>query len=152
MSPRPERGTPTEALLRNGSIEAVVADPAEAGRGLDASEKHIESARTIAESDPVGAYQMTYDATRKALAAILLAHGLRGTARGGHVAVIDAAREVIDVQDGSLNRRLHSMRRMRNQAEYGEMPVSAADLVDGIATAGLTVALAREHVDRIPHV
>jgi hypothetical protein len=38
-----------------------------------------------------GAYALAYDAARKALVGLLEAHGLRPTAKGGHVVVLDAA-------------------------------------------------------------
>ncbi|GAB3051327.1 hypothetical protein GCM10027053_08430 [Intrasporangium mesophilum] len=57
----------------------------EAAEGLIAkSRRHLASAERIADDDPQGAYVLTYDAARKAMAAVLEADGLRATSKGGH--------------------------------------------------------------------
>lgn len=70
------------------------------------------------ESDSLGAYVLTYDAARKAIAGVLEAQGLRATSRGGHVVLYDAAMAQFDPPLGSLIRPFNRMRARRNQVEY----------------------------------
>jgi hypothetical protein len=63
-----------------------------ADRLLVEAASHIGSARLIALTDAAGAYQLGYDAARKAALAVLAVQGLRATSRGGHVAIQDAVR------------------------------------------------------------
>ncbi len=85
---------------------------------LDDARRHLRSARAIAESDALGAYVLTYDAARKAIAGILEAQGLRATTRGGHVVLYDAAMAQFDPPLGPLIRPFNRMRARRNQVEY----------------------------------
>ena len=71
-------------LLATGSLQTVAASVPAATAFLDAAAKHLDSALTVAEHDPDGAYTLLYDAARKSLAAVLPAQGLRATSRGGH--------------------------------------------------------------------
>ena len=69
-------------------------------------------------ADPIGAYQLLYDAARKALGSVLENQGLRATSRGGHIAVIDAVTAQLDPPLGGVLRPFDRMRRRRNEAEY----------------------------------
>ena len=80
-----------DTLLEGGELERVTADSDLAVRLLADSARHIGSARSAAAlGDLTGAYQLAYDALRKAAAALLAAQGLRATSRGGHIAIQDA--------------------------------------------------------------
>ena len=94
--------------------------------------RHLDSARVISEADPVGAFQLLYDAARKALSAVLENQGLRATSRGGRLAVRDAVSAQLDPPLGSVLRPFDRLRRRRNQAEYpsGEHPAVEADDVE----------------------
>src|SRR5439155_23310546 len=87
------------------------------------------SAQTIMAVDPVGAYQLLYDAARKALSAVLENQGLRATSRGGHIAVFDAVMAQLHPPLGQVLRPFDRMRRRRNEAEYprADRPTFNAD-------------------------
>jgi HEPN domain-containing protein len=76
-------------LLARGELEAVTASQALAGRLVTEAEKHLAAAGQIAARDEAGAYQLAYDAARKACAALLARQGLRAATRGGHITVLD---------------------------------------------------------------
>jgi len=78
-------------LLENGELDVVESSVTIARQLLADAERHLASARTIGRAgDLSGAYQLAYDALRKAAASLLAAQGLRATSRGGHIAVQDA--------------------------------------------------------------
>jgi hypothetical protein len=79
-----------ERLLAATELENVPADVRLANDLLGTAARHVTSARSIANDDPIGAFQAAYDALRKAATALLAAQGLRATSRGGQLAVQDA--------------------------------------------------------------
>jgi hypothetical protein len=107
-----------DGMLARGELERVPASHERAELLLAQAQQHLDSARTIAEPDPAGAYQLLYDAARKALAAVLENEGLRATSRGGHIAVREAVSAQLDPPLGGILRPFDRIRRRRNQAEY----------------------------------
>jgi hypothetical protein len=106
------------AMLRDGTLERVTPSRKQADALLDQARRHLKTAALAAGDDPVGAYQLVYDAARKALSAILENEGLRATSRGGHVVVLDAVSAQLDPPLGPVLRPFDRMRRRRNDAEY----------------------------------
>lgn len=107
-----------EGMLTRGELERVPASRTHADLLLSQAHQHLKSAQAIATFDPAGAYQLMYDAARKALTAILENQGLRATSRGGHIAVVDAVSAQLDPPLGTIFRPFDRLRRRRNQAEY----------------------------------
>ncbi|GAA1270191.1 hypothetical protein Psi02_20460 [Planotetraspora silvatica] len=118
-----------EGMLARGEVERVAASRAQADELLDQARKHMATARLAMESDPIGAYQLLYDASRKALCAVLENQGLRTSSRGGHIAVYEAVSAQLDPPLGQNLRPFDRMRRRRNEAEYPrlESPRFSAD-------------------------
>ena len=114
-----QQGRPAlDGMIARGELERVPASREHAELLLGQAQRHLDSARVIAETDPAGAYQLLYDAARKALAAVLENQGLRATSRGGHIAVREAVSAQLDPPLGGIFRPFDRLRRRRNQAEY----------------------------------
>lgn len=115
-----ERGRATiEQLLENGELERVEASAEVAERLLVDAAGHVRFARLGIEDDPAGVLQLSYDAARKASAALLAVQGLRATSRGGHVALVDAVRAQFNDSGGiAVFGRINRLRRRRNDTEY----------------------------------
>jgi hypothetical protein len=107
-----------DGMIARGELERVPPSRQHADRLLTQAHQHLESAAAIADTDAAGAYQLLYDAARKALAAVLENQGLRATSRGGHIAVVDAVSAQVDPPLGAILRPFDRLRRRRNQAEY----------------------------------
>ena len=127
-----------QELLASGELGRVPADGELARRMLDDGKRHLATAAAAqAAGDLPGAYQIAYDALRKSAASLLEAQGLRGTSRGGHIAVQDA----VLAQFGSSIRALRSfsrLRRARNSFEYPSTDTpgpSQDDVTDAIQVA-----------------
>ncbi len=133
-------------LLSKGELELVAPDTDLAVRLLADSARHIETARCAAElADLTGAYQLAYDALRKAAAALLAVQGLRATSRGGHIAIQDTVRAQFG-GPGSPFRSFGRIRRNRNSFEYPDSDRAGpdrADVDDAIAVARQALAAAR---------
>jgi hypothetical protein len=132
-------------LLRDGRLDEVQPD-AVRGREMAADAKrHVEAAATIVDIDPNGAFQLAYDAARKAVTAFMLAQGYRATATlGSHAAVVEFARErLLDRPDAN---RLDRMRRMRNRSEYDAAIFERTQLIAEIGFAERVLDLAREAI------
>jgi hypothetical protein len=118
-------------MLDRGEIERVPASRHHADLLLGQASQHARAARAIVSIDPTGAYQLLYDAARKALNAVLENQGLRATSRGGHIAVLDAVSAQLDPPLGAILRPFDRLRRRRNQAEYpavDSLGISADDV------------------------
>jgi hypothetical protein len=111
------RATIDEMIIR-GELERVPASREHADLLMAQAGAHLASAKTVADLDPVGAYQLLYDAARKALCAVLENQGLRATSKGGHVAVLGAITAQLDPPIGQVLRPFDRIRRRRNEAEY----------------------------------
>ena len=113
-----------DGMVTRGELERVPPSREHADLLLAQAHQHLDSALAIARSDATGAYQLLYDAARKALAAVLENQGLRATSRGGHIAVLDAVSAQLDPPLGAILRPFDRLRRRRNQAEYptGDQP------------------------------
>lgn len=122
-----EQGRATiEEMLANGELQRVPASRQQADRLLAQARHHLASAARVRAEDPAGGYALTYDAARKALAAVLVNQGLRPTSRGGHLAIAEAVRAQLDPPMGAILRRFNRMRTRRNEAEYP--PADAPEL------------------------
>ncbi len=115
-----------DGMIARAELERVPASRDHADLLLAQARRHVGSAEAIAGDDPAGAYQLLYDAARKALAAVLENQGLRATSRGGHIAVREAVTAQLDPPLGAVLRPFDRMRRRRNQVEY---PSAAAPAV-----------------------
>ncbi len=105
-----------EELVAQRRLQEVESSAAHASALLMEAGRHLVGARSLAVLDPVGAYQLAYDAARKSAVAVLAGRGLRPTARGGHLAVVEALR-ALEVDGFEM---LDIMRRQRNRLEYPE--------------------------------
>ena len=111
-----------ERLLADGELERVPPSQEIADRLLADATAHVGLAARGIDDDPAGALQLSYDAARKACAALLALQGLRATTRGGHVAVIDSVRAQFNDSGGmAVFGRLHRLRRRRNATEYPDL-------------------------------
>lgn len=102
-----------------------------------AARRHIDSANTLKDLDPEGAYALAYDAARKSATALLAHQGLRPTSSGGHIVVVEAVRSQFPDVPGL--RSLDMLRRRRNQSMYpdpkGYDPITAEELEEAVTTA-----------------
>src|SRR5262245_1774041 len=121
-----------EGMIARGRIERVPPSREHADLLMRHANQHVQAAKAIASIDPTGAYQLLYDASRKALSAVLENQGLRATSRGGHIAVLDAVSAQLDPPLGATLRPFDRLRRRRNQAEYpaGDSPSLGPDDVE----------------------
>jgi len=143
-----------DGMLAAGQLERVSASREHAERLLAQARAHLAlaTAGSSADLDPIGAYQLLYDASRKALSAVLENQGLRATSRGGHVAVLDAVRAQLDPPMGAALRPFDRMRRMRNAAEYprdDRPPVTVEDITRDQEHAEAFIELAERVLDQM---
>lgn len=139
-------------LIAAGNLQRV-APALEAARGfLAQASGHLDSAQSIAATDPNGAYSLLYDAARKSLAAVLQAQGLRATSKGGHYAIQEAiSAQFTKPPPREAFRPYGRLRRTRNQAEYDDItPITAEDIQADIPAVRTLHAMATQLVDVLP--
>jgi hypothetical protein len=104
-----------DEMLRNGELERVEPDEDACVSALEEARRHIDSARAIASTDPNGAYQLAYDAARKAVVGNMRRSGVR--VRRGEGARALTALYASGAMEEELGMRLDQMRRRRNRSE-----------------------------------
>jgi hypothetical protein len=105
-------------LLEKGLVERVERDREAADAMLEEARRHLASATTIAAEDPNGAYQLLYDAARKAIAAHMAANGYR-VPRGRPGAHDTTGRYAMgEISAAKAVAQFDRMRRNRNRSEY----------------------------------
>ena len=131
------------ALLAEGTILRVGPDVKSARADISAARVHLSSAATIAESDPVGAFSLAYDAIRKALVAHMLSNGFR--VRSGVGAHYQTGRYGLAALSGlGVDDALGSfdlLRSLRNRSEYRGALVKEADVDVAMAHAHAVLAV-----------
>ena len=123
-------GKGVDELLARSKLEEATASQALADRLVREADKHLTAAGQIVAIDEAGAYQLAYDAARKACAALLAQQGLRATTRGGHVAVQDTVQAQFGGRGGmAAFGPIPRMRRKRAASEYPDMgtPTTTTD-------------------------
>lgn len=115
-------------LLNVGRLERVPADRSAALSRLPKTDTHLATAAALIGIDNDMAYTALYDAARKAIAAHMLANGLRAPARtGAHEVVGIYAEEAIPDPTGSVT-EFQKMRRRRNKSEYDNIVLGRQDV------------------------
>lgn len=142
-----------ERLLAASELERVVPNDELAGRLLSQATDHLRTAATAAAQDTTGAYQLAYDAMRKACSATLAQQGLRATRSGGHIAVRRAVvAQFGAARGGDVLNMFDVMRRRRQQAEYPDERsdlISEAEAAEGIEWAQAVLTLVQT---ALPHL
>lgn len=115
-----------DRLIAQGRLSKVAANRDLADSYLQAARSHVLSATVLSGSDPEGAFQLAYDAARKALAAILVNQGLRAGGQGAHLTIYEAVRAQLDPPKGKEIRLFDWMRRLRNSTS---IPTQATRLL-----------------------
>jgi hypothetical protein len=121
-------------LVALGRLERIDPDRGEAVALCGHALAHLASAAVILDQDLAGAYQLAFDAARKAVAADMAANGYRARSNRAHAAVVAYAEEALAGHaDAHALSGFDRMRRLRNRTEYGAVTLGraqvAADLV-----------------------
>jgi uncharacterized protein (UPF0332 family) len=115
-------------LLAADRLEEIEPDDEEASELLGHAQAHLASAQRLVETDPAGAYQLLYDAARKAASADMLANGYRAKDRpGAHAAVVLYAEETFSAQAEAVE-NFDRMRRNRNRTEYRALTLNKTQI------------------------
>lgn len=148
-----QRRATVDQLLASHRLERIPANRELANVYLEQGRAHLRTSAAAQGTDPVGEFQLAYDAARKALAALLVAQGLRPTHTGGHISVYDAVMAQFDPPLGDAFRPFGWMRPLRNDSEYPSIdkPVAvAADAHAGRTAANEMVKTATRLLDELP--
>jgi hypothetical protein len=138
-------------LLADGELEIVTASETHAQRLLDEAHRHLRSAEQIAEGDTTGAYQLAYDAARKACSALLAVQGLRAPPKAG---TSPSKTPCANSSGGPAGVKafdaLGRMRRRRAASEYPrpDTPtITADDTTDAITTTRTILTNTKQLLD-----
>jgi len=142
-----------DQLVETRRIERVAPSREVADLMLAQARQHLATASVVAATDPTAAFQVAYDAARKALAAVLANQGLRPRGEGAHAVLLTVALAQLDPPMGRELRHFDWLRRTRNSAEYplpDTPPISADDVADALPLASAIVTIAERAVPNMP--
>jgi hypothetical protein len=142
-----------DAMLAAGYLDRVTADRSIAVQTISLATTHLESSLLTVDLDPVGSFQLAYDASRKALSAVLENQGLRATSRGGHRVVEDALRAQLVPPLGKHIADFGWMRTLRNSSQYlrPDRPIATReDALHAHVLAADLIELATRLLDQMP--
>ena len=141
------------AQLTAGYLQKVKPDRRLAELYIEHAKLHLAASRQTLEIDATGSFQLAYDASRKALAAVLENQGLRATSKGGHRAVEDALRaQLVPPMNKQIN-NFGWMRSLRNASEYPSFERPTADRADTTRAHPIAeelIAMAEALLDQMP--
>jgi uncharacterized lipoprotein len=122
------------SMLAAKELTNIVADLDSCRRHIERALQHLETAAIAASTDPAAAVQLSYDAGRKALNAVLMLVGLKVHERAGsHGSYVRLSR--LSHLNSEVWVGFEGLKKLRNQAEYGEHPIElsssfASQIVD----------------------
>lgn len=146
--------TQIDALIAQKRLLIVEPNRDHAMAMIEQARTHLTSARSLRNDDPVGAFNLAYDAAKKSLAAILANQGIRAAGgEGGHAVLLQAAMAQLDPPKGKQLQEFTWMRQLRNDSSYPspQTPVATADDVTAaLPAAEAIVEIARAVIPRMP--
>lgn len=130
MVTRWERGrAEVDQLLTAGRLTKIQANRELAEEYLQRAATHLQAAQAIRDIDTAGAFNLTYDAARLAMAALLINQGLRPRGDGAHAVLLEVAIVQLEPPRQEVLREFGWMRQLRNATQYPDVdrPAAAAD-------------------------
>ena len=130
-----------DELIKQARITRVAPNKELAESYLVQARKHLEAATIVRELDPAGAFTLSYDAARQALAAVLVNQGLKPRGLGAHAVLLDVVIAQLEPPREKAVREFDWMRRLRNDTKYpsGERALVALDDVDQAIPAATAI-------------
>lgn len=138
-------------LIVAGNLQKVTPSLEAAHGFLAQAAGHLDSAQSVAATDPTGAYSLLYDAAAKAWP-VLQAQGLRATSNGGHYAIQEAVNaQFTKPPPRDAFRPFGRLRRTRNQIEYDDIsPITADDVEADVPVVHGLHEMAQQLIEIIP--
>jgi hypothetical protein len=136
-------------LLADGVIERTEPDRDGASQELATARLHLDSAASIARSDPTAAFAVGYEAMRKAIAAHMRWDGFRvKPGRGHHHRTGRYALAALEGRQARAHvEAFDELRLLRNQSQYEGLMVEPQDLAELLSHARALVAAVGEDLD-----
>lgn len=128
-----------DELIARGRLERVSADRSLADQYMARSRDHLASSKLLTDADPAGSFQLAYDASRKALVAVLINQGLRPTSKGGHLVIEEALRAQLTPPKNEVVDGFGWMRVLRNTTEYPSYEQPSASAQDAVEAQIVTL-------------
>jgi hypothetical protein len=107
-----------DELLRQAKLQRVPSNADLAAHYLALGRDHLVAANMVKHVDAPGAFALSYDAARLALAAVLIVQGLRARGEGAHLTVFQVVLAQCEPPRQSEFREFQWMRRLRNDTAY----------------------------------
>lgn len=150
----PQGEAEIETMLEHRDLERVMPSVEHAELLMSHADGHMEAAEPLIATHPTSAFPLIYDATRKALTAILAKQGLRPYARselGAHKAVQQAVQAQLGRAAGVV-RPFGPMRLRRHDTEYpslDDVPLTTGETRQAFEDATAILAAMKKLLPRL---
>jgi len=142
-----------EELLTVGQLTPVQPSRELAMQYLSTARTRLGVVELIEGEDPAGAFILSYDAARLALASVLVNQGLRPRGDGAHAVLLDVVLAQTEPPKQPELREFSWMRRLRNDTQYPDIDRRSAtsdDLAQAVVAANAIVDRAELLVAHMP--
>ena len=140
-------------MLSDGRLTRIDASRDLADHYINTARKRLASVALIQSEDPAGAFVLTYDAARLAMAAILINQGLRPRGTGAHALLLEVVLAQTEPPRQKEFREFAWMRQLRNDTQYPDIDrpsASVDDLTQGIPAAKAIIDRAEVLIAHMP--
>ncbi|MBC7277387.1 hypothetical protein [Nocardioides sp.] len=150
----PQGDAEIDTMLEHGDLERVTPSAEHANLLMSHADGHLEAAEPLIDVHPTSAFPLIYDATRKAMTAILAKQGVRPYARselGAHKAVQQAIQAQLGRAAGVV-RPFGPMRLRRHDTEYpslDDVPLTSGETRQAFDDATSIVAAMKKLLPRL---
>ncbi|MGY0539082.1 hypothetical protein ACW14X_16330 [Nocardioides sp. YJ-D4] len=150
----PQGDAEIETMLDHGDLERVTPSVEHAQLLMSHADEHLAAAALMLATHPTSAFPLIYDASRKALTAMLAVQGLRPHARseiGAHKATQQAVQAQLGRAAGVV-RPFGPMRLRRHDTEYpslGDAPITAEETKQAFDEASSIVDAMKKLLPRL---
>ncbi|MDR0848560.1 MAG: HEPN domain-containing protein [Propionibacteriaceae bacterium] len=152
--PRWEQGRASiEAMIADARLTQVQASSDLALQYIATARTRLEGVALIRQHDPAGAFVLTYDAARLALAAVLINQGLRPRGEGAHAILLETVLAQTEPPRQREFREFTWMRKLRNDTQYPDadrLTATEDDLAQAIPAASTIVERAAILIGHMP--
>ena len=142
-----------DRLIDRSRLTRVAANRNLAESHLVQARTHLIAAATLRDLDPAGAFTLTYDAARLALAGVLVNQGLKPRGEGAHAVLLEVAIAQLEPPRQRELREFDWMRRLRNDTQYpdiGRTSATVDDVDQAIPAAQAIVDRAARLIELMP--
>jgi uncharacterized protein (UPF0332 family) len=135
-------------LARHGFLRRQSFSPTEVAQALARAGSELQAAHLVAESHPVSAYELAYNAMLFAISALCYHDGYRAAAERHHATLVEYAEARLGLFHIKLVDEFDAARRKRHRTVYDQKPVSGKEAQHVLVVAAELIPVVTDEVNQ----